>query len=545
MTIISKSRQAARMASTYYDLVIYGAGWPAINGAIASAMRGMKVAIVNDDSHIGGHSTSGLNLIDVIQTNQVGGYFWHQLQRMAKIEGVAVTGAPTLKSRSSGTNTNSNYFAASYAGPKQTTVKKVLMDDLAASGADVFLDSPIIGVYKSGTVITGLETSRGIVAGRHFMEVDYHGDLMAMGGCAYVVGREASGVLSPVIVPGPNDPAGIGYGESMAGAQAAVSGNTTTYLNGVSLLDGSGNPLYPLVPNPNLTPGQGDHRIQAYSYRAKLRLVANGGIPFYPPEGYNAADFTIYGRIATAQGWTTLSQVVALTALNDGGIDLNANGRISNDLLNGSFDYPEASRSERAVIAQRHRYHTQGLLYYLMTDAGVPSAIRTNAALYGYDNRYWADTGYLPPKMYVREGRRLIGQYVLTQNDILNKTAFTDPILVLSYELDCHAPNTYYNGPSQIVADGDFFVPAPAVKLFPLRSILPRKVDCTNLIVVGTPSVSHVAWFDARMEISMTLMAEAGACLAFVAKRDGITALQDVPYSSLTPELNRQKALVA
>ncbi len=552
MSIIQHDRAEQRIASTVYDLVITGATWMAINAAIAAAMRGLRVAIVEATDHIGGHTLSGLNLIDVIATNQIGGYAWHQVQRMAKLEGVASTGAPTLKARSSGTSGNSNYWVSSYDKPKYTTVRQVLMADLAASGADVYLNCPFetVGgvmaghVEKSGARITGIRTAYGIVRGLHYMDTDYHGDLMAGAGCAYTIGRESSSVLTPTIVPGLNAAASLGYGESLAGAQPPT-GNTTTYLNNVDLTDGAGNPLYPLVPDPGLTPGQGDHRIQAYSYRAKLRLVSAGGIPFTKPAGYVASDFTLYGRIATAQGWTTLAQVVAITALNDGGYDLNAVGRISNDLLNGSFSYPESTPAQRLAIAERHRYHTQGLLYYLMTDSGVPSAIRTNAALYGWDNRYWEDTGYFPPQMYIREGRRMIGDFVLTQMDIQNRTAHADSICMMSYDLDCHAPNTYYYGPSTIVADGDFFVTVTPPVRYPLRAILPRRVDCENLTVISTPSVSHIAWFDARMEIQMAQAAEAAACLTAVAVRDSIGTLHDVPYASLLAEMNRQKALLS
>jgi len=549
--IVPASRAEKVMAMTHYDVVVYRATWAGINTAFAAAAMGKRVAIIEPTAYIGGHSTQGgINLIDVIATNQLGGLAWQQIQQIAYVEGVSQTGSPTLLKRSSGSPANANYFKAEYAKPAARNIEGVLQKWMERSGADVFLSASLAttggslvgSLTMDGTKITSLITSSGAVHGRQFVDCSYEGDLMALAGCSYTVGRESSSTLTPTIVAGYNAASGIGYGETLAGVQASPP---TSVYTGADLTDG-GQPLWPLVANPGLAAGSGDHRIQSYSYRAKLALISGGyGAAFTQPAGYSATDYTAVGRIATAMGYTLLTQVVTLTSLLNGQIDLNANGPVSNDLPNGSFSYPEATPSARATIAATHKKWTQGLLYYLCNDAGVPAALRTNASLYGYDNREWTNNGYFPREMYVREARRLLSNTVVKQQDMqTGGLTKSDSIAMVSYDMDCHGPNVYLSGVDTVVRDGDLFTAVDATPQFPMSALLPKAEQVTNLIVVGTPSISHVAWCACRMESQMAQWGEAAGIIAALAINNG-TSVQSVPYASVAIRIGDLGALTS
>lgn len=530
------------LAQTMYDVVVYGANWHGINTAYTASMMGKRVAVIEPTAYIGGHSAQGgVNLIDLIEPNAIGGLVWQQIQQMAAVEGVSQSGSPTLITRPTYTAGQANTFKSEYVKPAARTIEAILMKWLLRSGADVFLSTPLIttggaltgAVTMDGTKITSLRTTRGDVKGQQFIDCSYEGDIMALAGCSYTVGRESSSTLSPTITAGYNSAAALGYGESLAGVQASPPSTTYTGAD----LTSAGVPIWPLVANPSLAAGSGDGRIQAYSYRTKVVLNSSGyGAAFTAPAGYNAADYLTIARIATASGWTTLGQVIALTPLLNSQIDVNAQGALSNDLPNGSFTYPEATPSERAVIAATHKRWSQGLLYFVANDASVPAALRTNASLYGWDNREWTDNGNFPRHMYVREARRLLNGHVVTQADMQTSLTKTDSIARVSYDMDCHGPNVYLTGTNTVVRDGDLFTSADHSAQFPLSALLPYSTQCTNLIVLGTPAISHVAWCACRMEAQMAQWGEAAGIVAALAINNG-TSVQAVPYASVATRL--------
>src|SRR3954447_20621924 len=125
-----------------------------------------------------------------------------------------------------------------------------------------------------------------------------------------------------------------------------------------------------------------------------------------------------------------------------------------------------------------------------MTDKAVPAAVREEAALWGLAKDEFTDNGNWPWHIYVREGRRLVGEYVLTQRDCVEERFKPDGIGVCSWYLDCHPVELFRVG-DDFVPDGDFNVPVQPFEI-PWRSLLPKRTEAENLLVPVALSASHV-----------------------------------------------------
>lgn len=497
-----------------YDVVVYGGTIAGINAAWTARLLGAKVALVEPTANLGGVTGSGgLTNIDIWYLGHIGGIFWQQFQQMAVIEG-SQSGFNQLwptTSAASSTSTNLGYINNAIPGPltpQPKTAAQVLNKFAFASGADLYFNAPLqtIGgsvypsVIMSGSAITAINTSAGPISGKCFIDASYEGDILAavasQGQATYTIGRESSSQ----------------YSESYAG----VSPGTATVLGGgVSLVDGNSNPLFPIVSNPSLTTGAADSAVQPANFRACIQKISNGGVAFTSPAGYSAANYTLVGRGLTGQGATTFAAAAALNQLEGNKYCLNdVSGSLPYAAYNQANGYGDGTPSQRTAIIASVKSYYQGLLYFLANDASVPAAVRADAATYGLAGDEFRDNGNWPYQMYIREGRRMVGSYVMKQSDCVTGTTQTHPICKGSYILDCHAPLIYLSDSTHYVVDGLVDDSTYGPYQIPMECIIPQAGQCTNLIVPVCVSASHVAWMSMRMESSFAMMGEAAGIMA-------------------------------
>jgi hypothetical protein len=271
-------------------------------------------------------------------------------------------------------------------------------------------------------------------------------------------------------------------------------------------VDGVGNPLFPLIPNTPISAGSADKNIQPYSFRPSIQLISNGGKPFARPTSYDRSKYALIANFLTAKQKTHLTDSVTFYTILGNKYNCNDKGLA---MSNQSASWPDATPTQRKVVYDAHKNFFQGLLYFLASDVTVPAAVRSSTALYGLSGDEFVTTNNWPPQMHIREGRRMFGDFVLTQTNIPAGSRVSNPICMASYVLDCHAPAVYLGDRTHYIADGSFFDTSVGPFQLPMECIVPPIGGVTNLLVPVCISASHIAYAPIRMEPSFCMMGEA------------------------------------
>ena len=381
------------------------------------------------------------------------------------------------------------------------------------------------GITKTGSVINAIqmESGRTFNAGV-FIDASYEGDLMAKSGVSYIVGRESSST----------------YNEPHAG----VFVNTQT-LN-VDPYVVPGNPasgvlpmLHAQLPAAN---GTADDKLQAYNFRLTVTTNANR-LPWTAPPNYNPAQYELLKRAIQATNPTAITQLLQLQGLNTPNgankWDVNANGNltmISTDYVGFSKTYPDADYATRQQIITDHRNYEQGYIYFLATDPSVPLAVRNGMNSYGLAPDEFTDNGNWPHQIYVREARRMIGRYVMTEADDLSQRQASDPIALSSYTIDSHGTSFFVDANGKPHAEGNIGVATPQPFGISYSSLTPQESQASNLVVSSAISASRVGYGSIRMEPQYMMMGQAAGAAAVLAL-NGNTSVQQVNYSALRTQL--------
>lgn len=179
--------------------------------------------------------------------------------------------------------------------------------------------------------------------------------------------------------------------------------------------------------------------------------------------------------------------------------DVNNRGPLSTDMIGMNYDYPDGDYETRTRIWQEHVDYTKGLLYFLSHDEAVPSKLRNAVAEFGWAKDEFVDNDNFPTQLYIREARRMIGEYIMTQKNCQGQEAVEDGIGLAAYIMDSH-------NCQRIVVDGmvknEGDVESGGFSPYPIsyRSITPKRSECTNLLVPVCVSASHIAYGSIRME---------------------------------------------
>jgi hypothetical protein len=483
----------ARSAPSSYDIAIYGATPSGIIAAHTAAQYGQRVALIEGFTGFGGMVAGGLGHTDLAHPTLVGGNtlrFFEQIGRHYGMTGPGWRVEPHVARSIFLKMLESGDIDIHYARLKETG-----------------------GVSKTGAQITGIVLENGTaIHAKQFVDASYEGDLMAQAGVAYVVGRESSAA----------------YGEPLAGFNRFPS------LLSSPPRDGNGK-LFPGVSPQSamIAQGSADRSVMSYGYRLCLSNIRSNIVPFAKPAGYDETRFHVF-KASILHGFKDYFHPVPLP---NGKFDLNFDS-----IIGGSLKYPEASYAGRERIALANKAYQQGCIWLMATDSGVPAALRAQVNDYGLAADEFDATGHWPDRaFYLREGRRLVGEYVFRQQDTQTTVSKPDPVGMGGWYVDCHTCGVYeYEG--KILFEGfidetDSNGAADTKPFqFPYRSIVPKAAQATNLWVSCCHSSSHIGYQPARIEWIYMTLGEAAGTAAAIANLDRATA-QSVPYSALAGKL--------
>lgn len=499
------SAAIAEATDNSYDLIVYGGTSSGVIAAYTAAKDGMNVALIEDSGHVGGLTTSGIGNVDIGWPRTVGGYTAEFLRAVGAHYGNPYKMQISLECK---------------------VAEQIYDSWLEQTGVDVILNKRLKeddGVQKEGNRILSVTMEDGSTySAPVFIDASYEGDLMAQAGVSYITGRESREE----------------YGESSAGVGNYMllreySGKELDMVKQISA-------RYPfdIVLEEQGVTGSADCKSQAYCYRLTVTDNPDNMVPFRKPEGYDPERyFNTLHRIAL-RGARKFSQVLTLYPLPEGKYDLN-----HMDLINASWSYPEASYQEREYIDLYHRRYQEGMLYFLGHDERVPEEIRKDVLRYGLAKDEYTDNGNWPYQLYIREGRRMKGEYVMRQQDAWENPYKDDAVAVGSYFLDCHIVSSIVDSEGRHWEEGVFpYTPYRPYEI-PYRIITPKKEECANLLVPVCISASHVICASLRMEPVYMMLGQVAADAARLAIEKG-SAVQDINVNELQSILRKQKQLL-
>lgn len=515
-----------------YDVVVYGGTSGAIAAAVQTKRMGKSVVVVSPDRHLGGLSSGGLGWTDTGDKRVIGGLareFYHRVwKHYDQPEAWRWQKRESYGNRGQGT--------AAIDGDQRTMwifephVAERIFEDLVREHAipvhrDEWLDRGPGGVTKSGARITAFRTLSGrTYRGSVFIDATYEGDLLAAAGVSYHVGRESRAT----------------YGEDWNGVQTGVLHHRHHFgvlPRGISPYAVPGDPSSGLLARISAEPpgeyGAGDHRIQAYCFRVCLTDHPENRVPFPRPEGYDPAQYELLLRIFDA-GWRETFH--KFDPVPNRKTDTNNHGPFSTDNIGRNYDYPEASYERRREIIREHTTYQQGWFYFIANDPRVPAEVRERMSRWGLARDEFADNGHWPHQLYIREARRMIGTYVMTENELLRRRPTPDSVGMGSYTIDSHNVQRYVTPEGFVQNEGDIGVRLPGPYAIAYGSLVPRRAEAENLLVPVCVSSSHIAFGSIRMEPVFMVLGQSAATAAAIALDRGVP-VQDVPYDVLRARL--------
>jgi len=485
------------------DICVYGGTSGGIIAAVQAVRMGKTVSLAVFDTHLGGLTAGGLGATDVGTSASIAGASREFYRRIGAYY--------QLKERF--------YFEPHVA-------KKVYEDWLDEVKITPRWNQRLASVKKTEGRLTEIQMEDGtIYRAKIFIDASYEGDLMAMAGASFTFGREGTNT----------------YNESYTGIRANTPKNQFTV--NVDPYVKRGDPtsgLLPFVqPGDGGVPGDGDKRIQAYNYRLCFTKNETNRLPILPPLDYDTNRYELLGRLLdayTAAGVTpNVISFLGYINMPNGKTDMNNNGGLSTDDVGMNWTYATNSYTERERIRQEHLRYTQGLVYYLATNPRSPTALRNEMLTWGPCRDEWTNNGGYSPQIYVREARRMISDYVMTQADCQSLRTPSDSICLGSYNMDSHnCQRIVKNG--YAINEGDVQIPVPHPYPISYRSIVPKKSECKNLFVTFAVSASHVAFCSVRMEPVFMMMSQSAATAAAFAIDDNVD-VQNVNYTKLSQQL--------
>jgi hypothetical protein len=496
------------------DVVVYGATSSGVIAAVAAAREGNSVVLLDPARHVGGMVSGGLGATDTGRREAIGGYAREFFDRVREYYTTKYgRNSPQAKDCSDGFHFEPHVASLTFAAMLRD--KKI----------EPRLGKPLAAVTKNGGRIVALRTADGDeYAGRVFIDATYEGDLMAQAGVRYHVGREGRSQ----------------YGEPLAGVQARSPAHQWPVK--VNALAADGRPLPGVGPGPLEPAGTGDRKVQAYNFRLCMTRVPENRVPWPKPVRYDPARYELLARYLQAQPGLTVGKLCNPVIMPNGKTDTNNNGPFSTDHIGGNYDYPDGDAATRRQIWQDHVDYTQGFFYFLAHDPRVPPALQAEVNSWGLAKDEFRDTDHWPPQLYVREARRMVGAYLMTQADVTDRRTKPDAVGLGSYNTDSHHCQRLALADGSALNEGDFQVPVRPYAI-PYRSLTPKAEECTNLLVPVCCSASHVAYGTIRMEpVYMILGHACGVAAALACDRDGV--VQHVPTERLQAKLKSQKSVL-
>jgi hypothetical protein len=507
--------------SDTFDVVVYGGTPAGITASVAAARAGARVLMLEQSRHVGGLSTSGLNtserehMLDISFTGLAGEFY----RRVGKYYGFDL---PLFRWESHAAET-------------------VFNEMLGEAGVTVRFDQWLDRVEKRGGAIRQIRLTDGAtIEARAFVDATYEGDLMARAGVSCTHGRESRQQYG-------EPQAGMRFVESLDELRGAKDTRKIDTPVDASPCDERGNLLPGFITMEEFHAGAADRKVMCYNYRVTVSRAADR-VPITAPPGYDPEHFILLSRWLASQPGLTLRDILDFYAHPSGryrpdqpfrhqsvhGDKWELNNKqaaiISLGHFGGQFQYPDADYEKRRAIIADHRHHNQGLLYFLGHDPSVPKPLRDEMLQWGLAADEYTDNDHWPYYLYIREARRMLGAYVMTQHDLLTDRDKPDSIAIGSHWIDSHHVQRVALSKTRFRNEGRIWVPLFEPFAIPYRSLTPGAEDCINLLVPVCVSATHVAFCSVRLESTwMCLGHVAGAAAATAAQTGQAVQELDVP----------------
>ncbi|MBN1558787.1 FAD-dependent oxidoreductase [candidate division KSB1 bacterium] len=510
------------------DIIIYGGTSAAVIAAVQAARMQHSVVIVCPDRHLGGLTSGGLGWTDGGNTVAIGGlareFYERVYDHYQKADAWKWQKRDEFSNRGQGAKALNDDDRSAWTF--EPHVAEAIFDDFIREydimvHRDEWLDRASGVKIVDGRISTIRVLSGAEFSGKMFIDATYEGDLLATAGVSYHVGREANSV----------------YNETWNGVQTGILHHAHYFSAPVDPYIVPGDLSSGLLPRISADPpgeyGSGDARVQAYCYRLCLSNHPDNRVPFARPQGYDPWQYELLVRTFAA-GWRDV--FAKFDDIPNRKTDTNNHGPFSTDNIGMNYDYPEASYERRAEILHEHQLYQQGLLYFLAHDERVPADIRERMNEWGLAKDEFLDNDHWPQQIYVREARRMIGDNVMTEHDVLGRRQAPRPVGMGSYTLDSHNVQRYVTPDGAVQNEGDIGVKVAAPYRISYGSLVPKREECQNLLVPVCISCSHIAFGSIRMEPVFMILGQSAATAAALAIEDDC-AVQDVAYDKLEKRL--------
>jgi hypothetical protein len=510
------------------DIIIYGGTSAAVTAAVQVAKMDKSVIMVSPDKHLGGLTAGGLGWTDTGNKSVIGGLarnFYHRVYMHYQQDS-----AWQWQQRSEYGNRGQGNPAMD--GEERTmwifephVAERVFEDLVQEHDITVYRDAWLnreSGVTVEDGRITAIETLDGQrYEGKMFIDATYEGDLMATAGVSYHVGREAKSV----------------YNEEWNGVQTGVLHHRHWFAADISpyVVPGdSTSGLLPLVSAED--PGEygsGDDKIQAYCFRMCLSNHPDNRVAFPKPDNYDPGQYALLARVFDS-GWRETFN--KFDPIPNRKTDTNNHGPVSTDNIGKSYDYPEGSYERRREIIKQHEDYQKGLMYFIANNPQVPEEVREEMSQWGLAADEFTDNGNWPHQIYVREARRMIGPFVMTEQEVLGKREVPKPVGMGSYAMDSHNVQPYIKPDGYVQNEGDIGVKPDRPYSISYDALTPKQEECENLLVPVCVSSSHIAFGSIRMEPVFMILGQSAATGAALAIDNNIP-VQEVDYDMLKKQL--------
>lgn len=475
------------------DVCIYGGNAAGVIAAYTAKKCGKTVLLIEPGRTLGGLTTGGLGKTDIGNKQAITGLAKQFYQRIGAKYGL-----------------DEEWVF------EPRVAEEVIQDYIKAGNVEVLFQRELFKVNKSGKAIKSVlvrdpespGSTPSEVLAKQFIDCTYEGDLLAMAGVSFTVGREDNKK----------------YNETLSGFQLPEYHKQSgfhQFPDGVDPYKIPGVPSSGLVwgiSNAKSSPtGSGDKKVQTYNLRICLTDSVENSIPITRPAGYDSTKYELLVRLFQAQpAMRKINDYFIWSLMPNRKTDINNRGAFSTDMIGMNYGWPAGSYQQRKKIYEDHVSYTKGLLYFMKTDKRVPEELQEFVSHWGYPKDEFKAFGNFTPQLYVREARRMVGEYVMTERNCLGIERVADSIGQAAYGMDSHnIQRIVQNG--MVKNEGNVevgnFPPYPVS----YRAIVPKQSECTNLVVPVCLSASHIAYGSIRMEPVFMVLGQSSAMAACLA----------------------------
>jgi hypothetical protein len=514
-----------------YDLVIYGGTSGGVAAGVQARRMGKTAIVIEPTKDLGGLTTGGLGATDIGNKGAIGGISREFYQRIRQhyADPAAWKYEKPEQYRSGRGSEQAKEDAMWTFEPH---VAEALMDKLCEEAGVVVVRGERLhlakGVEKQDGRIVSIRMESGkVFRGKMFIDATYEGDLLAKAGVSYTVGREANSQ----------------YGETLSGVQVK-NATKHQFVKPVDPYVKPGDPASGLLPRVEAGPpakdGEGDKRVQAYNYRLCATDRPENRRPWPKPASYEERQYEILLRNFEAGDMRVPWNPILMPNRKT---DANNNFAFSTDNIGMNYGYPEGDYATRERIIREHIDYQQGLMWTLANHPRVPESIRKQFQTWGLAKDEFQDTDNWPQQLYVREARRMVGHYVMTQHNCQGREVAKDSVGLAAYTMDSHNVQRYVDAAGHVRNEGDVQVGGFAPYAISYGSLIPKEAECQNLLVPVCLSATHISYGSIRMEPVFMVLGQSCATAAALAIDSG-TSVQAVDYTKLRERLLADKQVL-